>query len=147
MGTLEQELQRIYDSEINVRISWLWDSGIDVRLGDEVNGFLAEENVKSLAEVVLWFRKRLPSSIRNFAYARSLGRDVIERAKRRVFQPPQAGPPGATTKVLRAGPTSLTLFPACVRCLIRPQTRLARQIPRYHAGLTGTGRSPVPQAL
>jgi hypothetical protein len=31
---LEDELQRIYDSEINVRISWLWDGGIDVRLGD-----------------------------------------------------------------------------------------------------------------
>ena len=24
------ELQRIYDSEINIRISWLWDGGIDV---------------------------------------------------------------------------------------------------------------------
>jgi hypothetical protein len=31
---LEHELQRIYESEINVRISWLWDGGIDVRLGD-----------------------------------------------------------------------------------------------------------------
>jgi hypothetical protein len=27
------ELQKIYDSEINIRISWLWDGGIDVRLG------------------------------------------------------------------------------------------------------------------
>jgi hypothetical protein len=24
------ELQKIYDSEINVRISWLWDGGIEV---------------------------------------------------------------------------------------------------------------------
>jgi hypothetical protein len=31
-------IQKIYDSEINVRISWLWDGGIDLRLGDEVNG-------------------------------------------------------------------------------------------------------------
>src|ERR1019366_5876196 len=30
---LENELQRIYESEINVRISWLWDGAIDVRLG------------------------------------------------------------------------------------------------------------------
>jgi hypothetical protein len=43
---LEDELQRIYDSEINVRISWLWDGGIDVRLGDEMNGYLAEENAR-----------------------------------------------------------------------------------------------------
>ena len=34
------ELQKIYDSEINVRISWLWDGGIDVRLGDDMNGYL-----------------------------------------------------------------------------------------------------------
>jgi hypothetical protein len=47
---LEDELQRIYDSEINVRISWLWDGGIDVRLGDEMNGYLAEENVASTGD-------------------------------------------------------------------------------------------------
>jgi hypothetical protein len=29
---LEHELQRIYESEISVLISWLWDGGIDVRL-------------------------------------------------------------------------------------------------------------------
>jgi hypothetical protein len=49
---LEDELQRIYDSEINVRISWLWGGGIDIRLGDEMNGYLAEENVSSTADIV-----------------------------------------------------------------------------------------------
>ncbi len=39
------ELQRIYDSEINVRIGWLWDGGIEVRLGDDMNGYLAEDTV------------------------------------------------------------------------------------------------------
>ena len=28
---LADELQKVYDSEINVSISWLWDGGIDVR--------------------------------------------------------------------------------------------------------------------
>jgi hypothetical protein len=42
---LAAELQRIYDSEINVEIGWFWDGGIDVRLGDKMNGYLAEENV------------------------------------------------------------------------------------------------------
>jgi hypothetical protein len=46
-GMLALELQRIYDSEINIRISWLWDGGIDVRLGDDMNGYLAEESVSS----------------------------------------------------------------------------------------------------
>ena len=39
---LDTELQKIYDSEINISISWLWDDGIVVRLGDTINGYLAE---------------------------------------------------------------------------------------------------------
>ena len=30
------ELQRIYDSEINVEIGWFWDCGVEVRLGETV---------------------------------------------------------------------------------------------------------------
>ena len=48
---LAAELQKIYDSEINIEISWLWDSGIDLRLGDCLNGYLAEENVQSMADI------------------------------------------------------------------------------------------------
>ena len=54
---LAAELQRIYDSEINVEIGWLWDGGIDVRLGDEMNGFLAEGNVGSVDEIVPWLQE------------------------------------------------------------------------------------------
>jgi hypothetical protein len=28
--------RKIYNSEINLRIGWLWDAGIEVRLGDDV---------------------------------------------------------------------------------------------------------------
>ena len=56
---LEDELQRIYDSEINVCISWLWDGGIDVRLGDEMNGYLAEENVSSTGDIVPWLQEAI----------------------------------------------------------------------------------------
>jgi hypothetical protein len=49
---LAAELQKIYDSEINLRISWLWDGGIDARLGDEMNGYPAEENVRSVDEII-----------------------------------------------------------------------------------------------
>jgi hypothetical protein len=49
---LVAERQKIYDSEINVRISWLWDGGIQVRLGDEVNGFVAEETFALVAGIV-----------------------------------------------------------------------------------------------
>jgi hypothetical protein len=39
MALLEGELQKIYDSEINVEISWFWDSGITIKLGDPMNGY------------------------------------------------------------------------------------------------------------
>jgi hypothetical protein len=44
---LAAELQKIYDSEINVRINWFWDGGIEVHLGDEMNGYVAEETLSA----------------------------------------------------------------------------------------------------
>ena len=53
---LEEILQDLYDSEINVVISWLWDGGIDVQLGDELNGCKAEGKVSTFAEAAAWLR-------------------------------------------------------------------------------------------
>ena len=90
-GMLKQELQNIYDSEINVRIEWLWDHGIDVRLGDEVNGFLAEENVASVAEIVPWLREAISHFYPGSTYAKSLDPQIRERSARRLFRPPTSG--------------------------------------------------------
>ena len=90
-GMLAQELQRIYESEINVRIGWLWDGGIDVRLGDEVNGFLAEENVPSITEIVPWLQEAIAHFYPDSTYATSLDQQIRERAARRLFRPPIAG--------------------------------------------------------
>ena len=88
---LEKELQRIYDSEINVRIGWLWDGGVDVRLGDEVNGFLAEENVPSITEIVPWLQEAIAHFYPDSTYATSLDPQIREQAARRLFRPPTAG--------------------------------------------------------
>lgn len=40
--TIEERLQYLYDAEINCSISWFWDGGFDVKLGDPLNGFTAE---------------------------------------------------------------------------------------------------------
>jgi hypothetical protein len=53
------ELQKIYDSEINVSKSWLWDGGIDVKLGDRMNGYVAAENVRSMSEIVPWLQEAI----------------------------------------------------------------------------------------
>jgi hypothetical protein len=70
---LEDELQKIYDSEINVRIDSFWDGGWRVALGDEMNGIIRpdwdscdlEEVLPSLQELIL---KHYPYS----TYAKSL---------------------------------------------------------------------------
>ena len=56
------ELQRIYDSEINVRIDWMWDGGINVQLGDQMGGFEALETVNTVAEIVPWLQEPLRTS-------------------------------------------------------------------------------------
>jgi hypothetical protein len=88
---LAVELQKIYDSEINVRISWLWDGGIEVRLGDEVNGFLAEELVGSVAEILPWLQEAIAHFYPTSSYAASLSSEIGERAATRLFQPPKTG--------------------------------------------------------
>jgi predicted RNA-binding Zn-ribbon protein involved in translation (DUF1610 family) len=85
------ELQKIYASEINVRIGWLWDGGIEVRLGDEVNGFWAEETVGSVAEIAPWLQEAIAHFFPTSTYAASLSSDVRERAANRLFQPPKRG--------------------------------------------------------
>ena len=88
---LAGELQRIYDSEINIRIGWLWDGGIDMRLGDEVNGFVAEENGPSVAEIVPWLQEAIAHFYPDSRYAACLSSEIRERATRRLFRPPASG--------------------------------------------------------
>jgi predicted RNA-binding Zn-ribbon protein involved in translation (DUF1610 family) len=85
------ELQRIYESEINIEIGWMWDNGIDVRLGDKLNGYQAEENLKSISEVISWLQEAIAHFYPESDYARSLSPDIGERAARRVFLPPRTG--------------------------------------------------------
>jgi len=73
--------KRIYDSENNISVAWMWDSGIVLRLGDEVGGFIAEEVVEDQEAFAHFY----PTS----TYARSLGADIHERAAHRVFIPPR----------------------------------------------------------
>lgn len=88
---LAAELQKIYDSEINIRIGWLWDGGIEVRLGDEVNGFLAEESVGSIADIVPWLQEAIAHFFPTSSYTASISSEVRERATNRLFLPPKIG--------------------------------------------------------
>ena len=51
-------LQNLYDSEINFSISCFWDGGIDVKLGDSMNGYKAESNVDTIEQATKWFHEQ-----------------------------------------------------------------------------------------
>src|ERR1041385_6903471 len=85
------ELQKIYDSEINVQIAWFWDGGITVRLGDEMNGFLAEETVPSAADILPWLQEAIAQFYPTSDCAVSLTPETRERASDKVFRPPVVG--------------------------------------------------------
>jgi hypothetical protein len=40
-------------------VSWLWDGGIEVRLGDRMNGYLAEATVPSVNDVAEWLQEAI----------------------------------------------------------------------------------------
>jgi hypothetical protein len=88
---LAGELQKIYDSEINVRIGWFRDCGFEVRLGDEMNGYLAEESVRTIDEVVPWLQEAIAHFYPNSTYAASLDPELRSRAAKRLFRSPKIG--------------------------------------------------------
>jgi len=88
---LTGELQKIYDSEINVRISWFWDGGIDVQLGDDVNGFLAQESVASIDEILFWLQEAIAHFYPASTYAASLDPEIRTHAVTRLFRSPKIG--------------------------------------------------------
>jgi hypothetical protein len=51
---MKKLFKKLYESEINLHLSWFWDSGYDVKIGDEMNGYVAEFNTHSIDEVENW---------------------------------------------------------------------------------------------
>jgi hypothetical protein len=58
-GELQTELQKIYDSEINIEISWVGNGPVGVKLGNEFYGFDEEGTVSSMSEVLPWLQTRI----------------------------------------------------------------------------------------
>jgi hypothetical protein len=88
---LAGELQRIYDSEINMQIGWLWDGGVEVRLGDDMNGYETAVTLESVSEALPWLQEAIAHFYPDSTYASSLEPEIGERAKTRLFEPPRLG--------------------------------------------------------
>jgi len=46
----------LYESEINWSVQTFWDNGYDVLVGDDCNGWVAENNVDTWVEVEQWLQ-------------------------------------------------------------------------------------------
>jgi hypothetical protein len=57
------ELQALYDSEINFTISTFWDAGFRWKLGDDMKGFVAEGQTKTMEQAVA---KLVAAALREF---------------------------------------------------------------------------------
>ena len=65
IGNLRAELQKIYDSEINIEISWIENGPIAVKLGNEFYGFDAEARSAICTRSCRGCRTRFTSTTRN----------------------------------------------------------------------------------
>lgn len=54
INNMFEELQKIYDSEINFSISTFWDWWFTVKLWDDMNWYKAEDNKENFRDCVLW---------------------------------------------------------------------------------------------
>lgn len=69
--SLEEELQKMYDAEINIEISWLFDGGINLKLGDELNGYVKAGYCNKVAEIVPWFQAAIAECFPDSDYCRN----------------------------------------------------------------------------
>ncbi len=64
---LGETIDKLYKSEINCSVSTFWDGGINVKLGDEMNGFVAEDTVGTSEEAAVFLdkaaREHFPDSV------------------------------------------------------------------------------------
>jgi hypothetical protein len=67
----------------------LWDGGIDVWLGKEVNGYVVEETGSAASEIAPWLQEAIAHFYPTSTYAASLSPEVRERAAARQFLPPR----------------------------------------------------------
>ncbi|WGD55086.1 hypothetical protein QA641_15015 [Bradyrhizobium sp. CB1650] len=65
-------LQGLYDTEVNSIVAF-WDAGFEVKLGDDLNGFVAEAHVKSVAEAAEWLRAQAVEHYPESVFAKAYG--------------------------------------------------------------------------
>lgn len=71
---LPKVMRRLYASEINCGIQSFWDGGWSAWIGDELNGYRAEEiNFDTLNEIAEWLHEKALLHYPTSGYARKYG--------------------------------------------------------------------------
>jgi hypothetical protein len=78
---------KVYESEINCSISSFWDNGFLVRLGDDMNGFLAEAEVRTPGEAAAFLDKAAREHFPESAYTLGHEQHEQEMRQRRKIHP------------------------------------------------------------
>ncbi len=73
-------IDALYESEINCSVSTFWDGGISVKLGDEMNGFVAEKECATFFEAAAFLNQAAHEHFPTSVY--TLGREEWERRNR-----------------------------------------------------------------
>lgn len=70
---LDKIITDLYASEINASISWFWDSGYEVVLGDELNGardVSHDEHLTTTDDIAEWLKRTASRHYPDSAFAR-----------------------------------------------------------------------------
>jgi hypothetical protein len=62
-------IDALYESELNCEVSTFWDGGFTLKLGDEMNGFVAEGHCKTSLEAAQFLDKAAREHFPESAYA------------------------------------------------------------------------------
>jgi len=82
--------EQLYNSEINLQFGWFWDAGFDVKMGDEMNGFIAEFSDHDLQKCLEWIelkaKELYPDSKFTKTYNGASFESSVEPAIRYLFK-------------------------------------------------------------
>jgi len=62
--------KQLYESEINLQFGWFWDAGFDIKIGNDMSGYVAEFNSYNLDECEEWIVDKVIELYPNSKFAK-----------------------------------------------------------------------------
>ena len=82
--------EQLYNSEINLSFSWFWDAGFDIKIGNKMNGFVAEFSDHDLDVCVKWIESKVKEIYPDSKFAKTYNgetfKSAVEPAIRYLFK-------------------------------------------------------------